>query len=565
VAGVTFTLGGLRVDGRARVLDTGGAVIPGLYAAGGTMGGLHGGPRAGYVGGLLEAAVFGLLAGEDARRTARPPRRKGQHVNLSRPADPAALLEPGIFFDGQLRATGTGGVREHVDPASGKVQQAFALAGAAEVAEAVDGARAALPTWRRWSVDQRRAALGRLGDLIRAQAGDLASINALEVGTPARLSYGRYTASPTFFDYYAGWLDKATGDTARIPGALDLTLLEPVGVVGAILTWNHPLANIQTTVAPALAAGCCVVVKPPEQAPFAALRFARLCVEAGLPPGVVSVLPGGPAVGEAIVRHPGMDKVAFVGGIGTARRIQAAAAETVKPLLLELGGKSASLVFPDADLDRAVRFAMLITANTGQGCTIPTRMLVHEDVYDDVLERLVKAVAAVPVGDPFDPATEMGPLIDAAAHARVLGFVDRAVAAGAGRLIFGGRALDRPGFFVEAAVFADVDPDSELAREEIFGPVLSVMRFTEEDQAVEMANVGRYGLAGYVHTRDVHRALRLASVLDVGNVGINGAGAPAGAFAPFGGVKQSGYGKVGGLAGLLEFTRVKNVLMMVEE
>ena len=486
-------------------------------------------------------------------------------MSLARPADPAALLEPGIFLNGGWRATGSGGAREHVDPATGNVQQSFAMAGAAEVAEAVDAARAALPAWRRWPVDRRRALLVRLGELIRAQAGDLATINALEVGTPARLSYGRYTGAPTFFDYYAGWLDKAAGDSARVPGALDLTLLEPIGVVGAILTWNHPLANIQTTVAPALAAGCCVVVKPPEQAPFAALRFARLCAEAGVPPGVLSVLPGGPAAGDAIVRNPGVDKVAFVGGVDTARRIQAAAAGTVKPLLLELGGKSASLVFPDADLDRAVRFAMLITANTGQGCTIPTRMLVHEAVYDDVVERLVKAAAAVPVGDPFDPATEMGPLIDAAAHVRVLGIIDRAVADGAGRLVLGGRALDRPGYFVEATIFADVDPDSELAREEIFGPVLSVMPFRDEDQAVELANAGRYGLAGYLHTRDMHRALRLASALDAGNVGINGAGAPAGASAPFGGVKQSGYGKVGGLAGLLEFTRVKNVLMTIEE
>jgi aldehyde dehydrogenase (NAD+) len=486
-------------------------------------------------------------------------------MNLLRPADPAALLVPGIAVSGQWRSAGTGGTREHVDPATGKVQQVFPLAGEAEVADAVDGARAALPAWRRWTVDQRRAVLIRLGELIRAQAGDLATINALEVGTPARLSHGRYTGTGTFFDYYAGWLDKATGDTARMPGALDLTLLEPVGVVGAILTWNHPLANIQTTVAPALAAGCCVVVKPAEQAPFAALRFAQLSAEAGLPPGVLSVLPGGPEAGEAIVRHPGVDKVAFVGGVGTARRIQAAAAETVKPLLLELGGKSASLVFPDADIERAVRFALLITANTGQGCTIPTRMLVHEDVYDEVVQRLVKAAAAVPVGDPFDPVTEMGPVIDGEARDRVLGVIDRAVGQGAGRLMLGGHALDRPGFFVETTILADVDPGSELAREEIFGPVLSVVPFTSEEQAVEMANAGRYGLAGYVHTRDVHRALRVASALDAGNVGVNGAGAPAGAFAPFGGVKQSGYGKVGGLAGLLEFTRVKNVLMTVEE
>jgi len=180
-------------------------------------------------------------------------------MNLSRPADPTALLEPGIVLNGQWRTAGSGGTREHVDPGTGRAQQTFAMAGAAEVAEAVEAARSALPAWRRWPADRRRAVLNRLGELIRANAADLATINALEVGTPARLSYGRYTAAPTFFEYYAGWLDKATGDTARIPGALDLTLLEPVGVVGAILTWNHPLANIQTTVAPALAAGATVV------------------------------------------------------------------------------------------------------------------------------------------------------------------------------------------------------------------------------------------------------------------------------------------------------------------
>jgi acyl-CoA reductase-like NAD-dependent aldehyde dehydrogenase len=475
------------------------------------------------------------------------------------------LLEPGVFVAGKWRTQGSGGMREHIDPARGVVQQSFPLAGPAEVGEAVDAARAALPGWRRWPVDHRRLVLNRLGELIHTTAADLAAINALEVGTPAALSYQRYTMAPTFFEYFAGWLDKAMGDTSRVPGALDLTLLEPIGVVGAILTWNHPLANIQTTVAPALAAGCCVVVKPPEQAPFAALRFARLCAEAGLPAGVVSVLPGGPEVGEAIVRHPAVDKVAFVGGAAIARRIQAVAAETVKPLLLELGGKSASLVFPDADLDRAVAFALLITANTGQGCTIPTRMLVHDDVYDEVVARLVAATAAVPVGDPFEPDTQMGPLIDARAHERVLGVIDRAVHEDAGRLVLGGHAMKRPGYFVEPTIFVDVDPGSELAREEVFGPVLSVIRFRDEEEAVQIANVGHYGLAGYVHTRDVHRALRLASALDVGNVGINGAGAPAGAFAPFGGVKQSGYGKVGGLAGLLEFSRVKNVLMTVEE
>lgn len=487
---------------------------------------------------------------------------------IGRPADPTALLMPGILAGAQWHETGSEGIREHVDPATGRVQQVFPLAGPVEVDLAVAAARAALPAWRRWSPARRAEVLRRLGDLVRAHADELAAINALEVGTPAALSRARYTTGPTFFDYYAGWLDKATGDTLRMPGALDLTLLEPVGVVGAILTWNHPLANLQTVVAPALAAGCCVVVKPPEQAPFAALRFGRLCAEAGLPPGVVSVLPGGPVAGEALVRHPDLDKLGFVGGPATARRIQAGAAESLTPLLLELGGKSASIVFPDADLVRACRFSLLITANTGQGCTIPTRLLVHDEVYDEVVDRLAELLGTVPVGDPFDPDVQMGPLIDERACERVLGMVGRARRDGAGRLVRGGRRIGgalAAGWFVEATLFSDVDPDSELATEEVFGPVLSVLRFRTEDEAVALANASRYGLAGYVHTGDLDRALRVASALEVGNVGVNGAGAPAGPFAPFGGVKQSGYGRVGGLAGLHEFLRTKNVLIPIEE
>lgn len=484
---------------------------------------------------------------------------------IRRPDTPADLLRPGLLVGGVWLDHGGGGERAHVDPSTGQVQQRFPLAGSDDVDRAVTAARSAFAHWRRWPLDHRRDVLNRLGQLVRENAAELAAINALEVGTPAAMSYARYTSGPTFFEYYAGWLDKAAGDSLRWPGVLDLTLLEPIGVVGAILTWNHPLANIQTTVAPALAAGCCVVIKPPEQAPFAALRFAQLCDQAGLPPGVVNVLPGLGEVGEAMVRHPGVDKIAFVGGAATGRRIQAAAAPTLKRLLMELGGKSASLVFPDADLARAVRFNLLITANTGQGCTIPTRMLVHEAVYDQVVEQMAASLRAVPVGDPFDPETQMGPVIDAAARDRVLGVVEQARTSGAGRLVCGGEALDRPGWFLEPTLFADVDPDSELAREEVFGPVLAVFKFSDEREAIQLANDNPYGLAGYVHTADVDRAMRVASALDVGNVGINGAGAPAGPFAPFGGVKQSGYGAVGGRAGLLEFLRTKNVLLAIEE
>jgi aldehyde dehydrogenase (NAD+) len=484
---------------------------------------------------------------------------------LERPDDPTTLLRPGIVVGGEWLEHGTGGTREHIDPATGQVQQVFPMAGTAEVDAAVRAARAALSPWRAMSADARRTILSRIGELIRVHADDLAVINALEVGTPAHLSRGRYAGGTTFFEYYAGWLDKATGDTLAMPNALDFTLLEPLGVVGAILTWNHPLANIQTTVAPALAAGCTVLIKPPEQAPFAALRFARICAEAGVPDGVVNVLPGAAEVGAQMVGHPGIDKIAFVGGIATARRIQSAAAETLKPLVLELGGKSANVVFADADLDAAVAFALRITANTGQGCTVPSRLLVQAEVFDEVVERVGAEMDGVPVGDPFREDVQAGPVIDDSAFQRILGVIDQAVADGAGRLVTGGRRLDLPGYFIAPTVFADVPQDSSLAREEIFGPVLTVQRFGSESEAVALANDSVYGLAGYVHTKDIDKAMRVARNLDAGNVGINGGGAPAGAFAPFGGAKQSGYGKVGGLAGLMEYVRVKNVLLNITD
>ncbi len=480
--------------------------------------------------------------------------------------DRAALLRPGLLIGDEWRTAASGGELEHVNPSTGKRQATFPLAGPAEIDDAVGAARAALRAWRRTAPVARRAVLNRVGELIREHADELAVINALEVGTPAALSRMRYTAGITAFEYHAGWIDRLTGDTIPMsPGqALDFTLLEPVGVVAAILTWNHPLANIQMVVAPALAAGCSVVIKPPEAAPFACLRFGKLCEEAGLPPGVVNVVPGGPEAGDALVRHPGVDKISFVGGGAIGARIQAAAAESLTPLVLELGGKSAALVFPDADLDIATRFAVGVTGNSGQGCTIPSRLLVHDDVYDDVIARLVPALAAVKVGDPFDDDTLMGPVISEAACTRILDIVDRARRSGAGTLLAGGERLGgslADGWFLPPTVFGDVDPASELAQDEIFGPVLAVTRFRDDDEAVALANGTRYGLAAYVITRDIDRALRVASDLDAGNIGINGAGAPAGWSAPSGGVKDSGYGKVGGREGIMEYVRTKNVLI----
>jgi acyl-CoA reductase-like NAD-dependent aldehyde dehydrogenase len=435
------------------------------------------------------------------------------------------------------------------------------LAGAAEVDAAVQVAREARATWRAVPMGERMAILHRLADLLDARDDEACAINALDNGTPVSgMRSGAYTAAWT--RYYAGWIDKLDGEVVPVAGdALDVVLPEPYGVIGAIVPWNGPMMGMGQKAVPALAAGNTVVVKPPELAPFGALRFAELALEAGLPPGALNVVVGGAAAGDALVRHSGVDKVSFTGGCATARSVMAAASETLTPLTFELGGKSANIVFPDADLDVATSMAAMLGAVllSGQGCALPTRLYVHDDVYDEVVGRVVAQVEAVNVGDPFDPTVLMGPVVNAAACERILGVIARAVDEGAGTVLTGGKRLERDGYFVAPTVFGDVDHDSSLAREEIFGPVLSVLRFHDEDEVVAKANDSDFGLSAYVHTRDGARAQRVARQLEVGTVIVNGfPGMSPGA--PFGGVKQSGFGREGGRAGIEEFLRRKNVV-----
>jgi acyl-CoA reductase-like NAD-dependent aldehyde dehydrogenase len=350
-----------------------------------------------------------------------------------------------------------------------------------------------------------------------------------------------------------------------MPDHLDYTRPEPYGVVAALVPWNGPMMGMGHKAVPALAAGNTVVAKPPEIAPFGAIRFAELALEAGLPPGAVNVVPGGADTGEALVRHPGVDKISFTGGVVAARAVMAAAAHNLTPLCFELGGKSANIVFPDADLDQACTVAGLLGAVmlSGQGCALPTRLYVHTEVFDEVVDRVVALAEGVAVGDPLDPGTLMGPVVNQAACDRIMGVIERARTDSGGRLVTGGHRLDGDlagGYYIAPTVFADVDDASDLARNEVFGPVLSVLRFTDEDDVVARANASHFGLGGYVFTRDLGRAHRLAERLDVGAVTIN-------AFpylapnAPFGGVKQSGFGREGGEDGLREFLRPKNVLV----
>jgi len=441
-----------------------------------------------------------------------------------------------LIGDGRVSAS-SGGSGEHVNPSTGRVQAQFELAGEAEIDDAVAAARSASDAWRRWPAQQRRQVLWRIAELLDEHAPELATIRTLETGAVRRA--GKRPSMPAdWFQYYAGWTDKLQGATLPVyPGtALDYTVPEPFGTVAVLIPWNAPLSSAGMKVAPALAAGNCVVL---------------------------NVVPGGPAAGAALVSHAGVDKITFTGGAATARRILQAAATNLTPVILELGGKSANIVFADGDLAVAASTAVQVgVVNlSGQGCVLPTRLLVQDEVYDEVRQLVVDAVAKVVVGDPFDPATHMGPVISEAACDRILTAVAGAADAGDGKLLSGGTRSGgslADGFFVQPTVFGDVDPQSDLAQHELFGPVLSMIRFRTEEEALDIANGTEYGLGGVVFTSDVTRAHRVAAALQAGSIGVNGF-FPMAPAAPFGGMKSSGYGREGGLEGLLEFVRTKNV------
>jgi len=454
-----------------------------------------------------------------------------------------------------------GGTHPHRYAATGRIQAEVGLAGPADVDAAVAAARQAQPAWAALSPARRATVLHRLADLLEGHADEAAELAALDNGTPVSVMQpGRYTAA--WVRYYAGWCDKLDGETLAGGRTATTVRLEPYGVVAVIPPWNGSMMGMGQKAAPALAAGNAVVAKPPELAPFGVLRFAELAAEAGLPPGVLNVVVGGATAGAALAGHAGVDKISFTGGSATARSLMAAAADHLTPLSLELGGKSPLLVFPDADVDRAASVAAHLGAAllSGQGCALPTRTYVHRDVYDDVAAKVVAAVGAVPVGDPLDPATLVGPVVTEPAMERILSVIGRAKSDGA-TLLAGGARLGgelADGWFVAPTVFGDVDHTSDLARNEVFGPVQSLLRFDTEDEALALANDSPYGLAAYLYTADPRRIERFVRELDTGTVLVNGMGriSPA---APFGGTKQSGFGREGGRAGIEEMVRTKTV------
>ncbi|MFF0085862.1 aldehyde dehydrogenase family protein [Streptomyces canus] len=492
-------------------------------------------------------------------------------TTTSRPSSTGELGVTGPLVDGTwLDKTSVGAV-DHANPATGRANGSVLLSGAQEVDDAVAAAKAAHPEWRALSPDKRRRILQRVEELMLSRVPELGRLTTLELGAPIMMSSALAHLTAGWFGYYAGWADKIEG--ATIPPSpvmvqgLDYTVPEPYGVVGIILTWNGPIMSVGMKIAPALAAGNCVVVKSPDLAPFTVARFAEIALEAGLPPGVLHILPGGPEAGERLVRHRDVAMISFTGGIPTAKKILDTARHTLKPVLLELGGKTASVVFPDADLDEAVTGTVRSCFNlSGQGCNLSTRLLAHRDVYEQVVRSAAAAAASLSVGDPFLPGTALGPVIGAAARDRILKVIEQA--ADTSRLVVGGHAVDRTtltpevrdGYFVEPTVLADVDPNSEVAQHEVFGPVLSVIPFGTEEEAVELANSTPYGLGTVLYTRDVSRVQRVVPLLQSGTVHVNGAsGQPPGA--PFGGYKHSGHGREGGREGLYEFLQTKNVFI----
>ena len=477
----------------------------------------------------------------------------------------AEMAGKGLLIGDERVTDVTGGVYQHHNPATGQVQAEVPMAGEADVDRAVRAAREALPAWRSMTTDKRGAILHRLADLLEKHSEHSGVVNALENGNPVSgLGPGAYTAQWT--RYYAGWCDKIEGSvvpTYPVQG-LNYILSEPWGVAGVMVPWNGPMMGMGQKAVPALAAGNTVVAKPPELAPFGAYLFAELALEAGMPPGVINVVAGGAQAGEALVRHPGIDKVSFTGGSVVARRVMALAAETLKPLALELGGKSANIVFADADLQTAtfLSAALGVQLLSGQGCALPTRLFVQEEIYDDVLAKLVPIVEAFRVGDPLNPKTQMGPVITEAAVERILGMVARATEQGA-KLLTGGTRLGgdlASGYFLAPTVLADVDNSSDIAQQEVFGPVLSVLRFRDEAEVIQAANDSQFGLGAYLHTRDLARAHRVAHAIDAGYISINGMSGMS-PTAPFGGYKQSGFGREGGRAGIEEWLRPKNVFV----
>ncbi len=467
-----------------------------------------------------------------------------------------------LLVDGKRVPATSGRTFDTLNPATEAMIARVAEADAADIDAAVRSARAAFEgTWSRMRAAERGQMLMKFADVIRQHQDELTDLESLDSGKP--ISGIKRQDMPAVLDtitYYAGWTDKIHGQVVPArTDALTYTLREPIGVVGAIVPWNFPLMIGMWKIAPALACGCTIVLKPAELTPLTALRIGELALQAGLPSGVLNVVPGfGKIAGQALVDHPDVDKITFTGSPGVGRQILRSAAGNLKRVTLELGGKSANIIFPDADIDTAVNAAGSgIFFNAGQVCSAGSRILVHERVYDEVVERLVARAKSVRVGDPKDASTSMGPLISETQMNRVLDYIKIGKREGA-RVATGGSRLNTSGYFVAPTVFANVEHQMRISQEEIFGPVAAVVKFRDDDDAIRIANGTNYSLAAGVWSADIARVHHFANRLKAGTVWVNTYG-PTDVRLPWGGTRDSGFGREHGDVAIENFTEPKTV------
>jgi succinate-semialdehyde dehydrogenase/glutarate-semialdehyde dehydrogenase len=472
----------------------------------------------------------------------------------------ALLLRRQAFINNEWTDAAGGATFQVRNPADGTLIAEVADCGAAETRRAIEAAEAALAGWSSKTAGQRAKLLQKWNDLILENAEDLAQLLTAEQGKPLAEARGEIRYGATFIEWFAEEGKRAYGDIipTHMAGQRLLVMKQPIGVVGAITPWNFPNAMITRKIAPALAAGCTMVVKPSEETPLSALALAELALRAGIPAGVLNVVVGmdAPAIGRELTGHPGVRKISFTGSTEVGKLLMRQCADTVKKVSLELGGNAPFIIFDDADLDAAVDGALTSKyRNTGQTCICANRMLVQDGIYDAFMEKFAAAVAQQKVGAGTEAGVSVGPLINMEAVEKVERLVGDAVLKGA-KIVTGGKRLE--GTFYQPTVIAGVEPEMDIMQEEIFGPVAPVARFSTEEDAIRIANNTRYGLASYFYGRDIGRIFRVAEALEYGMVGVN-TGVLGTAVAPFGGVKESGIGREGSKYGLEEFMEVKYV------
>ncbi len=474
-----------------------------------------------------------------------------------------------VFIGGEWRQPKSGCYLDSFDPASGAPWYQAADAGEADIDDAVNAARGALrdPAWKGITQTARGEMIYRLAELIGQRFDKLAEVETRDNGKVIRETRAQIGYLKDYYRYFAGMADKLQGDTIPLnkPSSLNFTLREPIGVVGIIVPWNSPLYMMSCTLAPCLAVGNAIVIKPSEHTSASAIAFSELVKEAGFPDGVVNIVTGhGHSAGDALTRHPGVNKIAFTGGTETGRKVAVNAAGHVAPCNLELGGKSPHVIFDDADVERAANGVVAgIFAATGQTCVAGSRCFVQESIHDELVNHLVEQSAQIVLGNPLREQTQIGPLALHAQLEKVKRYVEYGSADGA-RLVSGGKRPETPacahGWYFEPTIFADVSNDMRIARDEIFGPVVGIIKFKEEAELLRLANDTSYGLAAGVWTRDIDRAMRFVHAIDAGTVWVN-TYRSASMMSPAGGFKESGYGKHNGLEAVREYSRLKNVVV----